>query len=69
MTVESVPCAFCGDPVPLDEDHVSIDATIERIRDRNERTDFYAHVRCFLKEAEPSRSVEDAGDAEGWSRP
>jgi hypothetical protein len=67
--MSTVPCAFCGEYVGLDEDHVSIDATIMYIDDRNERDDFYAHVDCYLREADPSRSIEDTGDAQGWHRP
>jgi hypothetical protein len=48
MTMETVTCAECGDPVPLDTDHAHIIVEKERIEDRDERDDYYFHVDCRL---------------------
>ena len=57
MTVESLPCAVCGDPVPLDLDHTEVEVENVRTTDRNALETFYLHDEC-------ARST-----FEGWSRP
>jgi hypothetical protein len=55
--METVYCAICRQDVPLDKDHVKIDAEFERMDDRNGRDDYTVHVGCW-------RSISD-----GWMKP
>lgn len=45
--MEEAYCAICETKVPLDEDHVELDAEIVRTADRNGRDDYAAHVDCW----------------------
>lgn len=49
MTIESVTCAECGDPVGLDVDHEHVIVESKRIADRDNRDDYYLYVRCAEK--------------------
>jgi predicted nucleic acid-binding Zn ribbon protein len=43
---ESLICAVCGHPVPLDQDHRVVTDEKKRMRDRNEQDDYVVHDRC-----------------------
>lgn len=49
MTIETVTCAVCGGPVPLDTDHAHITVEKKRIDDRDRRDDYYFHTECRLE--------------------
>jgi len=46
VTTESATCGVCGRSVPLDQDHVTVDAETVRTRDRNEVDDYVLHTQC-----------------------
>jgi len=43
---ESLPCAVCGYPVPLDMDHRRVTDKKVSTRDRDDQDDYYLHERC-----------------------
>lgn len=45
MTVESVTCEECGEPVPLDDDHGHIVLKKVRTNVRDGQEDYYLHDR------------------------
>lgn len=45
---ESLPCAVCGRPVYMDEDHSRVSLTRKRINDRDEKKEFYLHDDCEM---------------------
>ena len=48
----SVVCAFCGEPVPLDVEHVEIEgATLPRTEWANV-DEYVAHVDCWAEETD-----------------
>lgn len=49
MTVESVLCAICGNKVPLDVDHVEIEAETVRMRDRNDLDSYVLCMECSVE--------------------
>ena len=55
--VESLPCAVCRRPVPLDEDHRQVTDEKKRMRDRDEQDEYVLHDDC-------ARAV-----FEGWRTP
>jgi hypothetical protein len=55
--MEDVYCAVCRNRLPLDGDHVEIDAEIVYPRDRNGMDDYVMHTDCW-------RSI-----SEGWMEP
>jgi len=48
MNFESATCGVCGRSVPLDQDHVKVDAETVRTDDRNAIDDYVLHTRCAL---------------------
>lgn len=47
MTVESWPCAECEESVPLDVDHVKVNADLFRMEDRNGEESFIFCNDCW----------------------
>lgn len=54
---DSLPCAICGESVPLDLDYVAIQKESRHIDSRDEMVTYYLHERC-------ASSV-----TRGWSEP
>lgn len=40
-------CAACGESVAPDMDHVHVVANRKRMRDRDDREDYYFHFECY----------------------
>lgn len=45
----SVYCAVCGRSVPLDQDHVEIDAETVWVDDRNDERQYVLHLDCAMR--------------------
>lgn len=45
--IDSVTCGVCGVSVDPGGDHVRVEATRVRIRDRDELDEFVLHERCY----------------------
>jgi hypothetical protein len=45
--MDSVYCALCRRKLPLDQDHVKIEAEVVHTADRNVRDDYVVHPDCY----------------------
>ena len=54
---DSLPCAICGESVPLDMDYIVVSREARNVGDRNQMETYYLHKRC-------ASSV-----TRGWSEP